>query len=217
MENFSLTVKRTIKVTEDSFIITFNEKIDFVPAQFIMVETPSVTRKPFGLGRWFDDLAIGVQVIGNGTKYITEQKILKAHGPNGKGFVPPSRKGAVIATPACLAIAYDLYRRYGCDIFIGSVSRLMVEIPFKTVIGNEQFVSLLESLNGYEWFYVVGSDQMEKVSFDLLRKKAPVYLSFNEYMACGIGACRGCAIETKEGIKHLCVDGPVLRGDLIWN
>lgn len=217
MENFCLRVKKTIKVTENSFLVIFSEKMNFVPTQFIMIETPSVVRKPFALGNWFDDLAIGVQVIGKGTQYIVEQKILKAHGPLGKGFVPPSTKGAMIATPACLAMAFDFHHRYNCDIFIGSVEELLIDIPFKVVYGNDEFVRLLKSLNGYGWFYVVGSDQMEKVAFDLLREKAPVYLSFNEYMACGIGACRGCAIQTKEGIKHVCVDGPVFRGDLVWN
>ncbi|HEY8542192.1 MAG TPA: oxidoreductase [Pseudothermotoga sp.] len=217
MENFSLTVKKTFEVTRDSFIITFNEKIDFAPTQFIMIETPSVVRKPFALGKWFDDLAIGIQVIGKGTQYIVKQDVLLAHGPLGKGFVPPSGKGAMITTPACLAMAFDLHQRYSCDVFIGSLERLQMEISFRTVIGNEEFVNLLKSLNGYDWFYVVGSDQMEKVAFNLLREKAPVYLSFNEYMACGIGACRGCAIQTKEGIKHVCIDGPVFRGDLVWN
>lgn len=217
MENFFLTTKSVLKITKDSFIITFSEKLDFMPTQFIMIETPSVVRKPFALGEWFNDLAIGVEVIGKGTGYIVEQKALKAHGPLGKGFIPPSGKGAMIATPACLAMAFDLHQRYSCDVFIGSIEKLLVEIPFKIVYGNDEFVGLLESLRGYDWFYVVGSDQMEKVAFDLLRQKAPVYISFNEYMACGIGACRGCAIQTKEGIKHVCIDGPVFRGDFVWS
>ena len=29
-----------------------------------------------------------------------------------------------------------------------------------------------------------------------------------EIMACGLGACLGCSIETKEGFKTVCYDGP---------
>jgi NAD(P)H-flavin reductase len=29
-------------------------------------------------------------------------------------------------------------------------------------------------------------------------------------MACGFGACYGCVVETTEGYKRICVDGPVL-------
>jgi dihydroorotate dehydrogenase electron transfer subunit len=34
-------------------------------------------------------------------------------------------------------------------------------------------------------------------------------VSIDEYMACGIGACRGCAVDTEEGVKLVCKDGPV--------
>lgn len=218
MENFYLTRHELIQLTSDSFIITFNEIIDFEPAQFIMIETESsIVRKPFGLGSWLGKLAIGVQVIGPGTKYIVEQKQLKVHGPCGKGFSPPSGRGAVIATPACLAIVQKMHRRYSCDVFIGSLEPLKIEIPFKTVLGDEQFLQLLKSLKNYEWFFVVGSDQMEKIAYQHLKNKGQVFVSLNEYMACGVGACRGCAVETKGGLKHLCIDGPVLRGEEVWN
>ena len=28
-------------------------------------------------------------------------------------------------------------------------------------------------------------------------------------MACGVGVCLGCAVETKQGFKMVCSDGPV--------
>jgi len=41
----------------------------------------------------------------------------------------------------------------------------------------------------------------------------PCQLALEEYMACGVGGCAGCAvrIETPEGpaMKRVCVDGPV--------
>lgn len=33
--------------------------------------------------------------------------------------------------------------------------------------------------------------------------------SIDERMACGVGACLGCVVETKEGFKTSCVEGPV--------
>lgn len=218
MENFSLSRCELIRLNRDTFIVTFNEKIDFEPTQFIMIETEtSIVRKPFGLGRWNDRLAIGVQVIGPGTAYIVRQEKLNAHGPCGKGFVPPKGRGAVIATLACLPMVFDLQERYDCDVFIGSVDEPWIEVPFPLVVGDEAFLKMLQSLNGYDWFLVIGSDQMEKIVYDVLKDKAEVFVSFNEYMACGIGACRGCAKVTKHGLKHLCIDGPVLRGEEVWS
>ncbi|MBF0532658.1 MAG: dihydroorotate dehydrogenase electron transfer subunit [Candidatus Omnitrophica bacterium] len=34
-------------------------------------------------------------------------------------------------------------------------------------------------------------------------------LSYEEVMACGLGACLGCAVQTRKGYKTVCHDGPV--------
>ena len=42
-------------------------------------------------------------------------------------------------------------------------------------------------------------------------------VSLEEMMACGVGACRGCAIMTKGGYKMVCKDGPVFDArEIIW-
>ena len=41
---------------------------------------------------------------------------------------------------------------------------------------------------------------------------APSWLAMESPMACGFGACFGCAVETRNGIIRLCVDGPVISG-----
>jgi len=43
----------------------------------------------------------------------------------------------------------------------------------------------------------------------------PAEVTRDEYMACGIGACRGCAVETTEGIKMACTDGPVFDAAIL--
>ena len=35
-------------------------------------------------------------------------------------------------------------------------------------------------------------------------------------MACGIGACLGCTIETASGAKSVCKDGPVFAGTEVF-
>ncbi|MDD5004976.1 MAG: dihydroorotate dehydrogenase electron transfer subunit [Candidatus Omnitrophica bacterium] len=48
-------------------------------------------------------------------------------------------------------------------------------------------------------------------------KKIPLQVSLEEFMGCGIGACLGCAIETKAGFKRVCHDGPVFCAeDISW-
>lgn len=45
----------------------------------------------------------------------------------------------------------------------------------------------------------------------------PGFLSLEERMGCGFGACMGCSVETGSGSKRVCRDGPVFeRGELLW-
>ncbi len=41
------------------------------------------------------------------------------------------------------------------------------------------------------------------------------YLSLEKKMLCGVGACLGCTINTKEGNRRVCKDGPIFDGDIL--
>ena len=43
----------------------------------------------------------------------------------------------------------------------------------------------------------------------------PAQLALEAGMACGYGACFGCAVETKHGLIRLCLEGPVLDADVL--
>ncbi len=50
------------------------------------------------------------------------------------------------------------------------------------------------------------------------QEDVPAYLSLEEHMACGVGACLGCVVKTKEIDRHshvhnarICTDGPVFE------
>ncbi len=43
-------------------------------------------------------------------------------------------------------------------------------------------------------------------------------VSLETRMACGVGACYSCSIETRVGRRKVCVDGPVFRwADVLWS
>jgi dihydroorotate dehydrogenase electron transfer subunit len=43
------------------------------------------------------------------------------------------------------------------------------------------------------------------------------YVSLEEVMACGVGACLGCVTKTTAGYKRVCKEGPVFRiEDIVW-
>ncbi len=43
------------------------------------------------------------------------------------------------------------------------------------------------------------------------------YVSMEEHMACGIGACLGCVVKTRDGYKRVCKEGPVMSAtEILW-
>jgi len=47
-------------------------------------------------------------------------------------------------------------------------------------------------------------------------QRPALYLSLEERLACGVGACLGCAVETPTGLpKRVCADGPVFAAEEI--
>ena len=65
----------------------------------------------------------------------------------------------------------------------------------------------------YSVVYACGPEPMLKyVQKVCLEAGITCYLSMEQRMACGLGACLGCTITTTEGNKRCCKDGPVFEG-----
>ena len=52
--------------------------------------------------------------------------------------------------------------------------------------------------------------EIKKV-IDKAKCKINCQVSFEQFMGCGLGICCGCTIETKDGYKKVCKDGPVFN------
>jgi len=47
--------------------------------------------------------------------------------------------------------------------------------------------------------------------------RIPAQISLEEHMACGIGACLGCVVKTRQGFQRVCKEGPVFKADeIVW-
>jgi len=92
---------------------------------------------------------------------------------------------------------------YGCKGFVSNLFHKILkttESKFETIV------------------YVCGPAGMLRCIADICReRKFECQESMEEKMACGIGACLGCVVETKSGNKLVCKDGPVFDAkELIW-
>ena len=80
--------------------------------------------------------------------------------------------------------------------------------------------ALDEDARGEVAVYACGPVPMLEACVDLAREYAlPCRVSLEEYMACAVGGCAGCAVRvrTDDGpaMKRVCVDGPVFDGHTI--
>lgn len=73
-----------------------------------------------------------------------------------------------------------------------------------------------EIIKQYNVVYACGPEPMLAAIQKVCKEaKVKCYLSMENRMACGLGACLGCTISTKEGNKRCCKDGPVFDSEIL--
>ena len=103
------------------------------------------------------------------------------------------------------------FEKYGAKVYIATDDG---SVGFK---GNVIELMRKENIQG-DYIYSCGPKPMLKALTSYGEEKG-IYtqVSMEERMACGIGACVGCVVDTKEGRKKVCKDGPVFNGlDIIF-
>ncbi len=91
-------------------------------------------------------------------------------------------------------------------------------------VGRKGLVSeiLSDFLDWVDQIYACGPLGMykamaEQMSLRAQRSNLKCQVSLEVRMGCGIGACYGCSINTKKGLKKVCRDGPVFQlDDILW-
>ncbi|MBQ0051377.1 MAG: dihydroorotate dehydrogenase [Treponema sp.] len=73
-----------------------------------------------------------------------------------------------------------------------------------------------ESVKNYDAVYACGPTPMlAYIQKICLEAGVQSWLSLENRMACGLGACLGCTIKTAEGNKRCCKDGPIFDGKIL--
>lgn len=212
------------------------------PGQFVNIALPGkFLRRPISICDWDDEtLTLIYKVVGEGTEMMsnmaagTELDIL---GPLGNGFDVEVTKmrhplvvGGGVGVPPLYGLTKALLKK-GCrpTIVMGfnTASEVFLYDEFKE-LGVDVFVTTMDGTGGTkgvvtdameqngilsDYFYCCGPRPMiEALKQDTMTEGQ---ISMEERMGCGFGACVGCTIETKNGFKRVCTDGPVfLKSEL---
>jgi len=83
--------------------------------------------------------------------------------------------------------------------------------------GHKGYVTALLEPAAYDVVLVCGPEPMMKAAVALCKNAGtPVYVSLENKMACGLGACLVCTCTDKQGKnRRTCKEGPVFRGEEI--
>lgn len=189
------------------------------------------------------------RVVGRGTGIMSEKQpgsILKVIGPLGKGFEIPDNRFRPIIVAGGIGIAPLLFLAqsvgqagflagYGSEGEIIPLDRLgfeSIDISISTDDGSkghkgfvtdllEKAIDSLDSENSDPpMIYSCGPKPMLKKVADIaVSKGVQCQVSLEAEMACGLGACLGCAVPSNDSelYLHVCKDGPVFNAeDIDW-
>ena len=195
-----------------------------------------------------NELTILVRPFGRGSGWLVEQPVgasLDVLGPLGNTFpVAPKSKnllmvaGGVGAAPLLMLSQEAVAKGLNVTYLLGAMSangllasqHLPGEVEYVVATndgsaGQEGFVTDLvpHYLHWADQVFSCGPEAMfqslrRQVLANRFASKPSVHMSVERTMACGVGACLGCVVETKRGMRTSCVDGPVFEMDeLVWS
>ncbi|MGP1589257.1 MAG: dihydroorotate dehydrogenase electron transfer subunit [Oribacterium sp.] len=208
------------------------------PGQFVELRLPGhYLRRPISVCDWSKDrLLLIYKVVGQGTEdmsYLEGGSYLSALTGLGNGYdssaVPdrPVLAGGGVGVPPLYALCKRLvqenkhpYVALGFnsreDVFYeGEFRALGVPVNVTTVdgsYGHRGFVT--DILGSHDYALCCGPLPMLRAVS--ARVKGGQF-SFEARMGCGFGACMGCSMETRNGAKRVCKEGPVFdREEILW-
>lgn len=97
----------------------------------------------------------------------------------------------------------------GSGGFKGRVTDLLKEVLLHNAMNSTNTMNSIT-------LYACGPRPMLKEIANISKKyNISAQISLEEHMACGIGACLGCVVNTKNGYQRVCKEGPVFAADEI--
>ena len=210
------------------------------PGQFLELQLPGFfLRRPLSVCDWDSDtVTILYKIVGRGTDWLAHcqpGQTLDALSGLGNGFELAACGGKTlvigggIGVPPMYGLAKRLLAAGKTPVAIlgfNTASELFY-VPEFQALGIETIVATADGSCGvrgfvtdalpaqYDTFCACGPLPMLRA---LCRASdRPGLLSLEARMGCGFGACMGCTIETTDGPKRVCREGPVFRKEaLVW-
>lgn len=236
-------VKENIEISKGIYKLTIQGKFKAKQGQFYMLKSWDeglILPRPISVHDVYDDkIEFLYAVVGKGTKILKDLEPgdkIEMMGSLGNGFDIDRIKGKVAIVSGGIGIAPLKYLVKGLenckiDLYAGFKDKDYVLDEFKNYVesvniatesgkvGHKGYVTELLEPDKYDVVISCGPEiMMKKVIEMCLEKDVEIYVSMENKMACGVGACLVCTCRTRDGNKRTCKDGPVFNGrDLFLN
>lgn len=234
------TILSNENLGQDFFLMKVKEKNDAEMGQFYMLRawnTYPVLSRPISVYD-ADEASVSFlyKVVGEGTKLLSGMNAgaeITLDGPHGNGFLDLNDKkkialvgGGVGIAPLYLAAKTYKKANPDCtvDIYLGFSGEPILQSEYEKVADSVTvnvggFVTDDIDPCAYDAIVTCGPTIMMKVLYEKCKKlqaEAPLYVSMENRMACGIGACLVCTCKTTGGNRKVCKDGPVFLGSEVF-
>lgn len=219
---------------------------DARPGQFVTIRCGEghnpLLRRPFSVHRVdADKLALLFEVVGPGTEWLSNRKagdVLDMLGPLGNGFqIDQSARnlllvgGGIGIAPLVFLAERAVAKGYYVKMVVGAktASQVYSDVEGAEIIqvtedgsAGEKGMATDVGFPLVEWadqVFACGPCPMyHTMANNGMGDGKSVQVLLEEVMGCGLGACRGCAIPTNQGMKMVCRDGPVFElRDVAWD
>ena len=220
-------------IGEDMYLMEVEGKFKGEMGQFYMLRAwdnyPLLSR-PISIHDISDNsISFLYKVVGEGTKILSKLKVedtIKLEGPYGNGYEKVEGKVALVGGGIGVAPLYLVAKNIeNCDAYLGFRNEPILIDKYNKVCNEvniavgDTFVTDIIDVNKYDYILTCGpTPMMEKLVKMTEKTDTKLFVSLENHMACGVGACLVCTCKTKFGNKKTCKDGPVFRGeDVIFN
>ncbi len=227
------------QVSEDFYLMKVKKENQAAMGQFYMLrawnEYPVLSRPISVFDADPETVSFLYKVVGKGTEIFTKLKAgdeITLDGPHGNGFPEVKGKIALVGGGVGIAPLYltaktlkKLDPDTKVDIYLGFSGQPILTDRYEAVADQVKvnvggFVTDDIDPREYDFILTCGPEIMMKVLYRKcrdLKAKAPVYVSMENRMACGIGACLVCTCKTSKGNRRACKDGPVMLGNEVFD
>ncbi|WP_172193832.1 dihydroorotate dehydrogenase electron transfer subunit [Saccharibacillus qingshengii] len=223
------TIISNRRVAEGIYVMHAEGRFEAKMGQFFMVRGwdgyPLLSR-PLSV---YDQDEYGVKFLyktaGEGTQMLSRMTAgddVTLLGPLGNGFPQAQGRTALVGGGIGIAPLYYTARHLEqADLYLGFSEEVYEEHEFGA-LGHKLEIDLggrvldRVDFDAYDTIFVCGPEPMlraAQIKSAMSSGRADVYVSLENRMACGIGACLVCSVGCESGRKKACTDGPVFRAE----